>query len=178
MVFATFSRGLAEPVKLWDMRKTDSCLSEIKIVSSKLSGTSSTSLQELPTVSAVAWDTSASGVLGIASNQTVRFYDARINPSRPTLMRVSNSHSPLQSIAFQPCSRMQNANSKNLCLPKRMLAVAVNGAVLDLPLHQASPIALSSRNGGIAHSLGDVVWTGNTDIGELRNLWTFKSSYS
>jgi len=107
----------------------------------------------------VKWDTSASGVLCIATNQSLRYYDTRINPSRPTLTRMTNSRSGVQSIAFPP--RSTHGRSET-----RMIAVEMNGAVRDLPLHQVSPVAISSRDGRISSSVsGGVVWAGQTTEG-------------
>lgn len=150
-LFATFSRGsVGEPVKLWDMRRMDSCVSEIKLDSKRYSGADLAS-SDLPSVADIGWDTSASGVLSIATNESLKFYDTRINPSRPALIRMTNSRSCIQSLAFHPQPlRVQ-----------RMLAVNVDGYVSDLPLHEAAPVSISSRDGRISSSAGGVVWAGS-----------------
>jgi len=150
-LFATFSRGsVGEPVKLWDMRRMDSCVSEIKLDSKRYSGAELAS-SDLPSVADIGWDTSARGVLSIATNESLKFYDTRINPSRPTLIRMTNSRSSIQSLAFHPQPlRVQ-----------RMLAVSVDGYVSDLPLHEVAPVSISSRDGRISSASGGVVWAGS-----------------
>lgn len=173
-LFASFSRGLAEPVKLWDMRRMESCVAEIKMYhhsSDKYAGTGIAS-HDLPSVSAVAWDTSesqsGSGVLSIASSDSMRFYDTRINPSRPSLTRMTNSQNAIQSIAFQPPRTKYRSDSEGVSSSmQRMLVVEVDGSVRDLPFHQVAPVAISSRDGRISNSVGSVVWVGATTEGKL-----------
>lgn len=132
-----------------------------------------TTSKDLPSdISAIAWDTSSNGVLGIATNENLRYYDTRINPSRPTLTRITNSRNAIQSIAFQKRRTRDRHESANpdmdggFVMPGRMLAVEMNGAVRDLPLHQVAPVAISSRDGRISNSFGGTVWTGETTEGK------------
>jgi len=160
-VFATFSRGITESVKLWDRRKMNSCLAEIKV---DAGGASSVARKGLPSIiSDVSWDTSASGSLAVATNTSIRYYDT-LNPSRPAIVRMSNSRNSIQTIAFQPFSKDLSTNT-NTTPPRRMLVVETNGSVIDLPLHQVSPIAISNRDGRIAKSLGSAIMTGKTTEG-------------
>jgi hypothetical protein len=180
-VIATFSRGLAEPVKLWDIRKTDKCvlevrcLSEIKTNATTQASSSSTtstgdSRKELPTfVSAIAWDETSEGVLSIATGDDLRFYNTRndmsMNMSRPTLSRVTHSYGPLQCISFPLKDNKPTESNNHPPIPQRMLAVYTDGTVTDLPTQQVSPIDLSSRDGRVANAIGSHVFIGSTSEG-------------
>jgi hypothetical protein len=136
----------------------DSCVSEIKLDSKRYSGADLAST-DLPSVADVAWDTSAIGVLSIATNESLRFYDTRINPSRPTLIRKTTSRTSVQSMAFHPQPMKV----------QRMLVVSTDGFVSDLPLRQVAPVAISSRDGRVSSSASGMVWAGSPVEGE--NLW-------
>jgi WD40 repeat protein len=164
-LLATFSRVPAEPVKLWDERMMTSCVAEIKIFSSKYSGARVAS-HDLPSVSSVAWDPCENGMLGIASGDTIRYYDTRTNQSRPALNRMTNSQNAIQSIAFQPPSAKDPSRVAS-SLTKRMLVAEVDGSIRDLALRQDSAVAISSRDGRITTSVGSVVWVGETTEGRL-----------
>jgi WD40 repeat protein len=154
-MFATFSKGLAEPVKLWDMRRMDSCVSEIKLNPTKSSRTSAQT-SNLVSVSDIEWDTSSSGILSVVCNDIIRYYDTRINPSRPTLSRMTHSHATIQSVAFLP----RPAECQ------RMIAIDVDGYVRDLPLHQVAPLEISNRDGRVSCSTEGTVWAGSATEGE------------
>lgn len=146
----------------------DSCVSEIKLYSStKRTGAGITS-NDLTNVSAVAWDTSERGILSIAINDSLRFYDTRINPSRPTLTRMTHSHNPIQSIAFQPQRQIDlSGNASSTLSAQRMLVVENDGSVKDLPLHQVAPVAISFRDGRVANAIGGAeAWVGETIEGK------------
>ncbi len=163
---ATFSRGLAEPVKLWDVRKMDSCVSEIKTHATQ-SKSSSTSGRELPSfVSGIAWDPCCEGMLTIATGNDLKFYNTRINLSRPILSRLLHMDEPAQCIAY-PSKRGDHSleNEPISCTPQRMIAVYNDGKVTDLPTQQVSPLALSCRDGRVANALGSYLCLGSTSDG-------------
>jgi len=165
-VFATFSRALAEPVKLWDIRKMNSCVSEIKTGAI----TASHNVGDLPTfVSAIGWEQSSPGILSIVTGDDLRFYNTRINISRPVLTRMTHSRGDLQCISFpsKHVTTESNAHSdlgkaSHATVPERMLAVYTDGSVRDLPLQQVSPVALSSRDGRVANAFGSILCFGST----------------
>lgn len=164
-VFATFSRGLAEPVKLWDVRKMDSCIAEIKTHANQPSHKGETD-KELPSfVSAIAWDTSSEGILSIAVGNELKFYNTRVNLSRPILSHKSHSDGPLQCMTFPPKEKITTKRKNHPFIPQRILAVYNNGTVTDLPVHQVSPVALSSRDGRVASALGSHLCFGSTTEG-------------
>ena len=161
---ATFSRGLAEPVKIWDIRKFETCVGEIKPFTSRSSSTDNG--KELPTfVSAIAWDASSEGVLCISTGDDLRFYNtrdntrdnARINLTRPVLSTVTHSDGPLQCISFQPKDK-DDVSFK----PQRLLAVYNDGTVTDLPTKQVAPVAFSSRDGRNVSAFGANLFVGST----------------
>jgi hypothetical protein len=159
-VFATFSRGLAEPVKLWDVRKMDSCLAEIKTHASNTSSSGRIG-KELPSfVSAIAWDTSTEGILSIATGGDLKFYNTRLNLSRPVLSHVSHSDGPLQCMKFLPS--VTKSNKTQPLIPQRVLAVYTDGVVTDLPTQQIAPVALSNRDGRVVSALGSNLCCGST----------------
>ena len=140
----------------------ESCVAEIKIFSSKYLG----AREVAPRVSSVAWDPRENGMLGIATGDTMRYYDTRTNQSRPTLNRMTNSQNAIQSIAFQPPSAKDPSQVAS-SLTKRMVVAEVDGSIRDLALRQDSAVAISSRDGRITTSLGCVVWVGDTTVGRL-----------
>ena len=162
-LFATFSRGLAEPVKLWDVRKMDSCIAEIKTHAIQ---SSSSGMGKVPSfVSAIAWDTSSEGILSIATGGDLKFYNTRINSSRPVLSHISNSDGPVQCIKFAPKDSIGMKSKNNALIPQRMLAVNSDGEVADLPTQQVAPVALSNRDGRVVSALGTNLCFGSTAEG-------------
>lgn len=158
-VFATFSRGLAEPVKLWDVRKMDSCLAEIKTHASNTSSSGRIG-KELPSfVSVIAWDTSTEGILSIATGGDLKFYNTRLNLSRPVLSHLSHSDGPLQCMKFPP---IVTKSKTPPLIPQRVLAVYTDGVVTDLPTQQIAPVALSNRDGRVVSALGSNLCCGST----------------
>jgi hypothetical protein len=101
-IMATFCRAVGEPVKLFDIRRMDSVVSEIRLTSNDIntSGTagSSTSNTALGTMSmqrkqqtkaeAIQWSMLESGMLSVATGESVQEYDTN-SGSRPNLVRVN-----------------------------------------------------------------------------------------
>jgi WD40 repeat protein len=147
-IFATFSKTPGESVKLWDLRKPDTFLSEIKVNvavpgSSKLSSS---------TVSAISWNQINSGSLCIAAGDLLRYYDT--NVSKPILTKVTHMNEPVQSIAFR-----SKEISPTVHMPfERMIVVNMTGEVNDIPLEQLSPLAICHRDGRIIHAFGHNMW--------------------
>ena len=174
--FSTYSRNI---VKLWDVRRMDSSVSEIKCPSS--------------TVSSVAWSPSTIGSLCVATvndkhNQHfLRYYDTE---SRPTLTNLIELKEPIQGLIFQPPPPPANTKTANntpstfwwdklsseekdekisssaLLYPHRLVTVQCDGTIKDMPQHQIAPLAISPRDGRVSRSLGNVIWMGTTTDGK------------
>jgi hypothetical protein len=110
--FATFSRAAEEPVKIWDARRMDSVVSEIKIDGIlHAAGSQSTTVSSIAsstdaatksaTVSALRWSSTEAGVLSVAVGNVVLDYDTS---SRPVLSRVSRSKGRILDVALYPSS--------------------------------------------------------------------------
>jgi hypothetical protein len=156
-VFATYSRGLAEPVKLWDSRRPDFKVSEIKLDSGTLG-----SGGEYSSISGISWVPSTPGLLSIAVNENILYYDtydSKGNNSRPTLTRISNSHQNIQCLAFQPEVTM-SYEKKSRGKLERMLVVESGGLLRDLPVQQLAPAAISPRDGRIVNTVGNMIISG------------------
>ena len=152
-VFATFGRNVGEPVKIWDARMMDSTLGEIRV----------------PTggISAVAWSNERPGELAIAIGDSIRTFYTRAPGSRALPVNVSyvgngEEELNLQCLAFQPQTDSPAPAAKKQFgyYPHRILTVSSRGEVNIIPESQVAPIAISKRDGRIAHGLGDTVWVG------------------
>ena len=151
-VFATFGRGAKEPVKIWDARRMDASLGEIK-------------MGEAETVSAVAWSThpARSGTLMLAVGDALKMFDTSVSGSRPALTGMRQCPASAQSVAFQPGvmdhgSANDGGDASAEFYPHRMLAVQGDGAVSDVATYQAAPIDISKRDGRIGFCLGRSAW--------------------
>ena len=97
-LMATFCRSVGEPIKLFDIRRMDSVVSEIKLSnndtynanSSTTSLPKSLSTQRIQQVKAeaVKWSLFEPGMLSVASGETVQEYDTN-SGSRPSLVRMN-----------------------------------------------------------------------------------------
>jgi len=161
-IFATFSEGAGEPVKLWDTRRMDSPTSEIK--------TSTFACRDdLSIISSIKWSTLSPGTLAIVSEDTIRTFDTLGN--RPLLSRIMYSPSDIKCIAFQPSATYDCINNDDLSgatkmiYPRRLLTVTSGRKVNATPNFQSAPLSISARDGRIAHSFGNAVWTGSASIG-------------
>jgi hypothetical protein len=92
-LMATFCRSAGEPVKLFDIRRMDSVVSEIKLTNSDNHNTGSStasipkSMQQAK-VEAIQWSLFEPGLLSIASGESVQEYDTN-SGSRPSLVRMN-----------------------------------------------------------------------------------------
>ena len=153
-VFATFG-GLKEPVKIWDERRRDACLGEIK-------------MGEDETVSTIAWSTypARSGTLALAVGDALKMFDTSVSGSRPAFSIMRHCPTPVQCVAFQPAvtehgSANDRGDASAELYPHRMLAVQNDGAVRDLATYQVAPVDISKRDGRIVFSLGRTGWIGS-----------------
>lgn len=172
--FATFSRVPGEPVvKIWDARRMDSVVSEIKLSGSSTTASESTIQHEqqasaarvsnaanssAPVVSAVKWSSREAGTLSIANGDTVHDYET-LSGSRPVLSRISSrAKCQILNMALYPRGLSGGGG--------RVLAVLSDRSVQDLPQHTNSPLAISRRDGRVVHALGQHMWIGSTRDGK------------
>lgn len=162
-VFATFGRGLKEPVKLWDARRMDACLGEIK-------------MGDEEAVSAAAWaiQPNRAGMLTLAVGDVLKTYDTSASGSRPVLVGLRHSPPDIQSMAFVPTvsrqgeSNVTDSESNSDFYPHRMLAVPDDGVIQDIPIFQAAPLDIS-RDGRIGFCLGRNAWIGAEGDGKHKD---------
>lgn len=154
-VIATFGRTAGEPVKLWDLRRMDTAVGEIKVNSSN-------------TVSAIEWSDSLPGTLSVACGDSVQSYDTTASLSRPVLARYNRAELPIVDFALFPQShfgidegsgeeRNQQQQVSEL-FRNRMLVVLADKTVKDIAMDTMAPLAISRRDGCLAHSFGGALW--------------------
>ena len=98
--FATFSRAVGESIKIWDARRMDAVVSEIKV--SSMTGTSNadSTVTASSYVSSLRWSARETGVLSVAMGNVVLDYDTM--SSRPVLSRVNRAKGPILDMALYP----------------------------------------------------------------------------
>jgi hypothetical protein len=166
-LMATYSRSVGEAVKLWDIRRMDSVVSEIKI---------SVASKEPTVVSSVKWSTQESGLLSVAIGSSVHDYDTTSSGSRPILLRVNQGKGQaIMDVALYERPKIvskvhEEATQSNRLIaqlyPRRMLTVLKDKTVCDMAKHTYAPLAISRRNGQLVHALGRTLWVGSTSQGE------------
>lgn len=91
-LMATFCRGVGEPVKLFDIRRMEKAVSEIKIPNTVYQESSSLSNAAQRTqqskVEAVKWSTMEPGILSIATGDSIQHYDTS-SGARPALLKTN-----------------------------------------------------------------------------------------
>ena len=106
-LMATFCRAVGEPVKLFDIRRMDSVVSEIKLTNSDNHNTGSSTVSipksmQQAKVEAIQWSLFEPGLLSVASGESVQEYDTN-SGSRPSLVRmnrVSKTGNCIKAIAL------------------------------------------------------------------------------
>ncbi len=177
---ATYCRAVGEPVKLWDVRRMDSVVSEIKIsnsTGSRTSQSSSAPYANQSKVETVRWSTAESGVLSVAAGESIQDFDTS-SGSRPVLIRVNHCRhgGSIQDIALYNRPNVpttepdQNTNIStrlvNALYSRRMIVMLEDRTLCDLAKHGgAAPVAISHRDGRIVHALGPTVWVGFSTSG-------------
>jgi hypothetical protein len=182
-LMATFCRSVGEPVKLWDIRRMDSVVSEIKITGysgSSVKATSAVSSAQAGNqgkVEAIRWATLEPGKLSVAIGDSVQDYDTT-SGSRPVLVRV-NHVKPGQAIRDIELYGGSNQKPRSgeyeesvsdrlfeALYPRRMLAVLGDRTICDVAKQTYAPVAISRRDGRLVHSLGASIWVGSTTFGK------------
>lgn len=178
---ATFSRSGGDPVKLWDIRRMDSVVSEIKMTSSNSARVSQTSTSKATAqnrIEAVKWSSDEPGMLSVAIGEIVQDFDTS-SGSRPVLVR---SNQVLQGGCIKDLALYSSTNIIPVAAehesdditdrlvktlyPRRMLVVLEDRTVCDMAKHGGlAPLAISRRDGRLVHALGNTVWVGSTTGG-------------
>ena len=171
-ILATFSRAIGEPVKLWDVRRMDKVVSEIKLAPTKAMD-SPLKQNSSSMVSCIRWSTLEPGLLSVAIGDSVHDYDTSLG-SRPALIRVNHTKQaqPIVAMALYEGQRHRKNDETTpvsriveTLYPHRMLAVLGDRKIHDMPKHTNAPIAISRRDGRLVHALGRTLWIGPTNNG-------------
>ena len=152
--FATFSRGAAEPVKLWDARRIDSSVGEIKW---------STTFHTHDSVSEVRWSLLNEGQLTVAVNDTMYDYDT--SSSRPLQIGMVSTARAVKSFCLYPYGRPGESldGDADISTPpttatftptvprteemfhNRTIVCYVDRTVHDVAKHRIAPVGISKR---------------------------------
>ena len=128
-------------------------------------------------VSAIQWSHVYPGMLSVAVGDTVQLYDTTASLSRPVLTRINHTESHVVDLALYP--RPHNAASKQQSkeimtsdqqivselFQMRMLVVLGDRIVRDVPKHATAPLAISRRDGRIAHAFCGALWVRSSSDG-------------
>ena len=172
--FATFSRGAAEPVKLWDARRIDSSVGEIKWT---------TTFHTNDSVSEVRWSPLLEGQITVAVGDALYDYDT--SSSRPLQTGMVSTTRNVKSFCLYPYGRPGESSSvtANVNTPtrtatstptvprieelyhNRAVVCYTDRTVRDLAKHRIAPVGISKRDGRMVKALGRDVWIGRTDDG-------------
>jgi len=166
-IIATFGRTAGEPVKLWDIRRMGTSVGEIKTAGG--------------TVSAMQWSRLYPGTLSVAVGDTVQHYDTIASLSRPVLDRLSHAESVVLDLALYPkphekttvfMGKNGEGNGENFnqeivseLYQNRMLVVLADKSVQDMPKDTTAPLAISRRDGSLAHAFGGALWIESSSKG-------------
>ena len=156
--FATFSGTAAEPVKLWDARRIDSPVSEIKW---------SVSAHANDVVSDVQWSRVVEGQLTIAVGDALYDYDTSSRPLQVGLVSVPK---PIASFCLYPFNyQRESAEQESSSIHRiedlyhhRAIVCYTDRTVQDVAKHRLAPLGISRRDGRIAKALGGNLWIGST----------------
>lgn len=171
-------------MKLWDVRRMDSVVSEIKISNTTGGRTSqppSAQYSNQMKVETVRWSTAEPGVLSVAVGDAVQDFDTS-SSSRPVLIRVNHSKRDvtIQDIALYTRPKLTTNNIPqnekeattettrlvNVLYSRRMIVMLEDRTLCDMAKHGgAAPVAISRRDGRLVHALGPTVWIGSTTTG-------------
>jgi hypothetical protein len=165
--FATFSRSNGEPVKLWDARRMDSPVTEIKTGSGKSGDASVTSIR---------WSTLCPGHLSIVAGNEIIEYDASSSGARPIHINtiytpkpiVDFTHFPFPGIPIAAEDKDEAPHKKIIfarLFSKRIVGVDTEHVVSDIPAHRLAPVVISQRTGQVLNSLGHTLWSTSVSEG-------------
>ncbi len=193
-LMATFCRSVGEPVKIFDIRRMDSVVAEIRLTSDNHNtGNSTTSIPksfsmqrpQQAKVEAIQWSLIEPGMLSIASGESIQEYDTNAG-SRPSLVRtnrISKTGKSIKAIALyrgkevvkDTDSHMNGSDQAStdnkfdkllsLLYPKRLLAVLEDQSIEDMAKDTNAPLAISRRDGRLVHALGPHLFMGASSDG-------------
>ena len=162
--FATFSGGAGEPVKLWDARRVESSVGEIKW---------STSANPNETVGDVRWSPLQEGNLTVAVRDALYDYDT--SSSRPVQTGMVSTSKVVSNFCLYPYGQEEAVQDQTDSLPSRIastripefysqraIACFTDRTVNDVAKHRIAPIGVSKRDGRLARTLGRDLVIGNT----------------
>lgn len=163
-------------MKLWDIRRMDGVLGEIKFASgSSVGGPPSALSPASSSVGAIKWTQLQPGILSVAAGSAVQDYDTK-SGSRPVLVRVNHARaaSRIRDFALYPQtqapdSRRSEGKGNHKLVEKlssgRILTVLEERNICDMAKDTFAPVAISYRDGRIAHALGASLFMGSTESG-------------
>lgn len=171
---ATFGKAAAtETVKIWDCRRMDAAVTEIKIGGSGAGGAEGS-----PLVSAVQWSTVESGRLILSVGNVVHEYDTTTNTSRPIPVQATHARDSILDFCLYPSTSSSNSADTTLdgtsggdqqplreYFSKRLMAVYMDRTVVDVARHAFAPVGLSRRDGRLAHAFGNTLCIGSAGQG-------------
>eukprot|EP00977_Amphora_coffeiformis_P008650 scaffold1959_cov162-Amphora_coffeaeformis.AAC.7 len=180
--FATFSKGVAEPVKIWDARRVESCVGEIKY------------WNHHERVSDVQWSPLQEGNLTLAVGDAL--YDYDISASRPMQTGMVSTDRVIKHFCLYPyknpakmatntgdeagprteagtndetdkvsTSWSTNTPPVSEIYHNRAIVCFNDGTVHDVAKHRIAPVGISKRDGRLAQTLGAVLRIGSTAEG-------------
>jgi len=187
--FATFGTNAGEPVKIWDSRKMHGTLGEIRVGASCSVSAISWSTARPGTLSVAigdsigSYDTRTPGSralpVGVSymNNGGENAFVQCLAP-QPQLYskryggRRSSTKLPLDSTTDADFEHVDTSSSAKRYstnpfefYPHRTLVVSSKGLIEAIPEYPVAPIAISKRDGRIAHGLGGMVCIGPTTEG-------------
>jgi hypothetical protein len=171
--FCTYSHGVGEVVKLWDARRMESPLSEIKVGGMKNSTTA---------ISTVQWCTVEPGQLSIlVGDNTIHKYDTFTASSRPTHTTTIRTRKPTSYFIHYPNEHLEYSGTRDESIAEEMkrqknqvfselfrkeiVVVESDQSVNVVAAHRIAPIQLSPRTGQLVHTLGPTLWLGSASEG-------------
>jgi hypothetical protein len=171
--FCSYASTVGEVVKIWDVRRIDSPLSEIKPV-----GTKNTT----STITSAKWSTLSPGHLSVLVGETtLSTYDTFSNVSRPIFTSTAGANKTIMGFTHYPYSNLQSHDDyrsitvddksfqkKRVMLelfPKQIVAVCSDQTVNVVSCHRIAPLAVSPRNGQIVHAIGQSLLLGSATEG-------------
>lgn len=141
--FASFCQALNEPVKVWDNRRLDKAIQEIRL-------RTDASFE----VSAIKWATNEPDLLCIANADFLLEYNTA--GSRPTLVSSTQASSRISDFELYPFQR--EGTLKEELLPQTVL-FAYEHNLERLPRKPIAPLAISPRNGDVIHGVKHILWS-------------------
>jgi len=175
--FATYCTVSNEPVKIWDARRTDNYVAEIKMsqhaeatahaprvnYNRSDGGSAATAC-----VASLQWSHRQAGILSLAIEDTIHDYDT--TASRPLHVGAFACNDPIEDFCLYPYKVYKDKEQAqedwlSSLYSRRAVVAYENRVVLDLPKHYVAPLAVSRRDGRVVHGLGKVLTIGSTTTG-------------